>query len=192
MADIQLTVTGRSISVADYDSPSAGDVNACSVGITMSGIIADQPKQRVTFYNRHGRYTLDFADEMQVPQELLRGTEGVYITVTGYDADNSVVARTHKMAVPLKVMRGGVDLGDEPSAPVVDVLTRLEGDVSAVAEKADAAQAKADELEKVVNNAEKQIDNIGNDVDDLKNVANDKHINALIDAKLGVVENGAY
>ena len=127
MANIQVAVAGRDVKVFDgYEKPSAGDVNTCSVAFAMTGLIANQPHKRVTFSSRSAVVTVDYADELQIPQECMRAAGALYLTVTGYNSEDVEVARTHRMTYPIEIAAAGDDEGTSPSAATLDVVSRVD------------------------------------------------------------------
>ena len=124
--NIDITVEGRDIILPDdYERPSTNDVQTCTVTWSITGLLADMPNKRVTFDSRTGRITQDYADVMTIPQEVARANS-VYLTVTGYNAENVEVARTHKMRYPVELNPCGADEGVTPSAATLDVVSRVD------------------------------------------------------------------
>ena len=124
--NIDVTVEGRTITLPDdYERPSTNDVQTCTVTWSITGLLADMPNKRVTFDSRTGRITQDYADVMTIPQEVARAST-VYLTVTGYNAENVEVARTHKMRYPIELDPCGADEGVSPSQPTLDVVSRVD------------------------------------------------------------------
>lgn len=128
MSNIKVTIAGRDIKVADgYEKPSAGDVNTCLVSFTIEGgVLLELPNKRVTFYSRAGSVTLDYADELQIPWEVLVNAGALYLTLTGYDPNGNEVARTHHMIYPIEIAKAGLDEGTEPTQPTLDVVSRID------------------------------------------------------------------
>lgn len=128
MSNIKVAIAGRDIKVADgYEKPSAGDVNTCLVSFTIEGgVLLELPNKRVTFYSRAGSVTLDYADELQIPWEVLVNAGALYLTLTGYDPNGNEVARTHSMIYPIEIAKAGLDEGTEPTQPTLDVVSRID------------------------------------------------------------------
>ena len=128
MSNIKVTISGRDIKVADgYEKPSAGDVNTCLVSFTIEGgVLLELPNKRVTFYSRAGSVTLDYADELQIPWEVLVNAGALYLTLIGYDTNGNEVARTHSMIYPIEIAKAGLYEGTEPTQPTLDVVSRID------------------------------------------------------------------
>lgn len=129
VSTIEVAVIGRGIKVMEgYDKPSAGDVNTCSVSLTIEGggVWDSLPRKRVTFYTRTASVTVDYAPVIVIPHEVMASSGELYLTLTGYDADGVDVARTNRMTCPIEVAGAGADEGANPTPATLDVVSRID------------------------------------------------------------------
>ena len=103
----------------------------------------DGMRKRVTFACKDASVTVDYADIIDVPSEVLR-YGSFFVTLTGYDAENVEIARTHRMLRGIEVCKAGADEGSEPSERMLDVVSRIDALAGMLEQSEDSRQAAFD------------------------------------------------
>lgn len=141
---ISLSVINREIIVdSDYVQPSAGDVGTVQVSFDIQDTDFDGMRKRVTFACNGAVVTVDYADTLDVPHDVIRHGS-FFITLTGYDAENVEIARTHRMLRGIEVCKAGADEGSEPTEHTLDVVSRIDALAGRLEQSEDSRQAAFD------------------------------------------------
>lgn len=141
---ISLSVINREIIVdRDYVQPSAGDVGTVQVSFDIQDKDFDGMRKRVTFACKGASVTVDYEDTLNVPHEVIRYGQ-FFVTLTGYDADNVEIARTHMMLRGIEVCKAGADEGSEPTERTLDVVSRIDALAGRLEQSEDSRQAAFD------------------------------------------------
>ena len=157
---------------------------------------AEEAKESANSASEQSSLALQYAEEAKTEVELLKDD----IETEIQEQIDTVVNKVNKLAegavttntAAIEKLNGDASTVGSVAKAIADARVLIDADIDTVEGKTDSNAGEITAIMGRIDTAESDITGIKDDIAALQGIANDDHINGLINTALGVIENGSY